>query len=331
MLEEAPLVTIGITCHNAAHRIQNAIACAQAQTWPNIEILVVDDGSKDDSSNVIRALAQDDARIRLIEHGKNKGTAETRTTIGKNTKGEFLCFFDDDDESLPDRVEKQWKRLTSYEKEHKADLVFCYTNRSIIRKNGEKSDKIGFGIGRCAPEPHGPRVADLILWNGGYDDYKPSRMGLMGSCSMMFRTRAFEQLGYFDEQFWRCAEIDFAIRAAFAGAHFISVDEPLLIQIKTRSENKSGKRPLLFALLLCKKYKSYLKSKHVYLASLAIAYSRFYSNKGNKFVHYLSYAMACAFSPDKVLAGTLKRRFARKKQMMADAKPDNYNTKSSSS
>lgn len=316
MLEDHPLVTIGLTCHNAAHRIQNAIACAQKQTWPNLEILVVDDGSEDGSPEVIQTLAKDDPRIRLVTHEKNKGTAETRTTIAKNTNGEFLCFFDDDDESSADRVQKQWERLTSYEQEHEADIVFCYSNRSIIRKDGTKADKIGYGIGHCAPEPHGPPVVDLILWNGGYDDYEPSRSGLMGSCSMFFRTKVFNQLGYFDKQFWRCAEIDFAIRAAFAGAHFISVNEPLLMQIKTRSANKAGKRPLLFALLLCKKYKAHLKSKRVYLASIAIAHMRFYSKKRNIFIHYFSYFMACLLSPDKVLAGTLKRRFARKKQTM---------------
>lgn len=312
MEKNPPLITIGFTCYNAAHRIAKAIKCAQRQTWPNIEILVVDDGSKDGSPEEVKALIKNDPRIRIVVHETNKGTAETRTTLAKNAKGEFMCFFDDDDESTEDRVEKQYIRLTEYEKEHGADIVFCYTNRRIVHRNKNKKDTIGYGIGHCSPEPHGPKVADLILWGGGYRERLPSYKGQMGSGTMILRTNVFKKLGYFDERFWRSAEIDFAVRAAFQGAHFISVDEPLLIQIKTGSENKSGKRPLQFALLLRQKYKNYLKSKRVYLASIAIAHMQFYSKEKNAFAHYFSFAMACLCSPDKILYNTIRRRIGNR-------------------
>ena len=87
------LVTIGITCFNARDTIGRAIASAQAQDWPAIEIVVVDDRSSDGSPDAVRALAECDHRIRLIVHERNGGTAVARNTVLANANGEFIAFF----------------------------------------------------------------------------------------------------------------------------------------------------------------------------------------------------------------------------------------------
>ena len=92
-----PLITVGIACFDAADTIARAVRSAQEQDWPSLEILVVDDGSKDGSPEIVDRIARDDDRIRLLRHPGNLGTAQTRTTIVKNATGEFLVFFDDDD------------------------------------------------------------------------------------------------------------------------------------------------------------------------------------------------------------------------------------------
>ena len=309
MKKDHPLITIGFTCFNAQDSITRAIECAQAQTWPNIEILVVDDGSADNSVSVINDLIVKDSRIRLIEHVTNKGTAIARTSLAENAKGAFIAFFDDDDVSVPERLEKQYARIIEYEKKHSTDMVFCYCNRQVVNIHGEWVDEIGYGIGRCAPEPHGTDIVDIILWNKGREGHsQKSFVGQLGSGTLMMRTSIYEKTGYFDERFRRSAEIDLAIRAGQLGAHFISVDEPLLIQHKTASTNKSGKRPLQYALLLCEKNKDYLKKNRVYWAAIALAYSKFYKNSTLLSGFYK--ALACLCSPDKVLAGIVKRKFS---------------------
>ncbi len=303
-----PLITIGFTCFNAADTIEYAVKSAQEQTWTNIEILIVDDGSKDDSVDVIHKMMEGDDRIRLIELKPNKGTAIARNTIAENANGEFLTFFDDDDISTPDRAEKQYKRIVEYEKKTGADTVYCYCDRQVINHGETNVDHTGYGIGRTAPEPSGNDVADIILWVPGEDHAHTNQMG---SGTMMLRTASFKKTGYFDPQFRRSAELDLAVRAALNGGHFISVPEYLLIQYKTPTTDKSGRKPLDFALTLRRKYKDYLSERWVYWAAIALAYAKFYGTQKNAFMSRLYLLFACLCSPDKILMNRLKKRFSK--------------------
>ena len=101
---ENQLVTIGITCFNAEETIKRAIRSALGQDWQNIEILVVDDCSTDSSVEIITKAITNDSRARLIKHVKNCGPAGARNTILDQACGEFIAFFDDDDESMPGRI-----------------------------------------------------------------------------------------------------------------------------------------------------------------------------------------------------------------------------------
>ena len=77
-----PLITIGITCFNAQDTIDNAIQSALDQDYPNIEIIVVDDYSTDNSKKVIEDAYKD--KINIILHEKNCGVAVSRNTIINN-------------------------------------------------------------------------------------------------------------------------------------------------------------------------------------------------------------------------------------------------------
>jgi len=89
----APLITIGLTCFNAADTIGRAIAAALKQDWPNLEIVIVDDCSKDNSTDVIDAYARQDQRVRLIRHEQNTGFAGALNTLIANAQGEFIAIF----------------------------------------------------------------------------------------------------------------------------------------------------------------------------------------------------------------------------------------------
>jgi glycosyltransferase involved in cell wall biosynthesis len=265
-----PLITIGITCFNAEDFIGQAIESAQNQTWPNIEIIVVDDASSDGSLDRIHQLAEADQRIRLIRHDVNKGYPSALNTIVQHANGEFIAIFDDDDISVPDRLLQQWRRLTAYEAQEETDLVFCYSNRDVIRSGESEPHTIAYAIGRQPPEPHGTAVADNILWRGGDRRFV---WGMFGSCTLMVRHSSLQKMGNFDEDFRRSAEWDMAIRVAFTGGHFIAVDQSLVVQRKTPTSEKSRKISLHYAQKLRRKYKDYLKRKGVYLASVIIGYS----------------------------------------------------------
>src|SRR5690606_35845723 len=126
--ESQPLITVGLCCYNAADTIERAIGSALAQTWPNLEVLVVDDASTDDSAARVAALTERHANLRLVRHASNQGPGQARQTLLDNAAGEFVALFDDDDESVPERVAAQHARIVAYERETDAGLVACYAS-----------------------------------------------------------------------------------------------------------------------------------------------------------------------------------------------------------
>jgi glycosyltransferase involved in cell wall biosynthesis len=289
----APLITIGITCFNAASTIRRAVSSAIRQEWPNKEIIVVDDGSTDASLVELEALCRL-FDIQLIKHERNKGYPSALNTIIGSARGEFLAFFDDDDESIPERVHAQWSRIDGYERANRASLVLCYSNRKVVKIGQLNPDHIALAIGRQPPEPQGIAVADYLF---GHATSSKFVWGMFGSCTLMARRETFLAVGPFDEAFRRCAEWDLAVRAAFRGAHFIAVDKPLVTQYKTIGKEKSGRAPLDYALRLRDKHKGYLEQRGIYLASRAMARSNYYGSK-SRYWRSRAYAIfACFVSP----------------------------------
>lgn len=95
------------------------LQCIERQTYTNIEILCVDDCSKDNSMDIVRRQAALDSRYRIIEKSQNAGLSDTRNISLKEAKGEYIYFCDADDVCAPDMLEKA---VVKAESEH-ADLV----------------------------------------------------------------------------------------------------------------------------------------------------------------------------------------------------------------
>lgn len=299
-----PTVTIGLTCHNASDTIARAVESALAQEWPELEVVAVDDCSTDSSWEILSELAGREPRLKIVRHEVNKGYPSALNTILERASGEFVAIFDDDDDNVPDRVKAQVERITAYEAQTKAQLVLCYSNRAVVKNGQKEADHTAWAIGRTAPEPHGPEVADYILGIGA----APDRMwGMFGSCTLMARKSTFAAIGAFDPDFRRCAEWDMAIRGAQMGAHFIAVNRPLITQYKTQSADKSGTRPLHFALMLRDKHRGYLDSRGLYLASKMFARSNFWGNKKQKLKSQFYRALGYVLAP-QLIPSYLKRR-----------------------
>ena len=90
------LISVIIPTFNRAHCIEKAILSIFKQKYTNFEIIIVNDGSTDDTLEIISSLQ--DKRLRLICHERNKGLAVARNTGINNAKGEFITFLDDHDE-----------------------------------------------------------------------------------------------------------------------------------------------------------------------------------------------------------------------------------------
>ncbi|GAB5469431.1 MAG: hypothetical protein Kilf2KO_24610 [Rhodospirillales bacterium] len=102
-----PLVSVVVAARNAEATIVAALESLQAQSYDNLEILVVDDASEDGTARQVIALAAQDARIRLIGLSEQQGAALARNQGLAQAGGAYLTFQDSDDRSLPDRIERQ--------------------------------------------------------------------------------------------------------------------------------------------------------------------------------------------------------------------------------
>lgn len=301
-----PLITVGITCHNAADTVATAIASALSQDWSPLEVLLVDDCSTDNSVAVIEAAIAGEPRARLIRHQRNTGVGGARRTLVEAARGEFIAFFDDDDVSASDRLRAQFERMASYEEAHATTMVLCFADRHVVEAGATVPSHVALAIGRSHPEPQGPMVADHFLSIGARFPYA---WGLASGCTLMARRSTFLSAGSFDEAFRRFEEIDLGIRAALMGAHFIAVDRPLVTQYKTWSGDKAGTIPLQYALLLRRKHRAYLRRRRAYIASCARAYASFHRNRGHGLRARL-YRLAAVMTAPHLLPDKLRRRLA---------------------
>ncbi|MBK5211932.1 MAG: glycosyltransferase family 2 protein [Coriobacteriia bacterium] len=117
-----PLVSVMIPTYNRAHTIRRAVDSALAQTYRNIEILITDDGSEDDTLDILSEY--NDSRIKIVRHQTNKGITSARNTCFNNASGEWLCFLSSDDELLPSAVETLINIATVIDPE--ADWIQCH-------------------------------------------------------------------------------------------------------------------------------------------------------------------------------------------------------------
>jgi glycosyltransferase involved in cell wall biosynthesis len=250
-----PLITIGMTAYNAEGTIEKALNSALAQDWPNFEIVVVDDCSEDGTADIVRQFAKHDSRIRYFRQSENKGVAATRNRIINEARGEFIAFFDDDDESLPERLSKQHGRITNYERDFaRNEPVICHTARTQIYPDATERYEGTLGTETGSPAPKGTEVANMILFNapvkgGG---------GSQATCSQMARKTVYERMGGFDEDFKRAEDTEFNLRFALSGGHFPGIAEPLVKQTMTPGTDKNLKDERFFTVKIYNRYARYL-------------------------------------------------------------------------
>jgi glycosyltransferase involved in cell wall biosynthesis len=104
-----PLVSIIIPCYNAEKWIAETLESALAQTWPNKEIVVVNDGSRDRTLEI--AMGYEEKGVKVISQ-YNRGHCAASNRAFRESKGELIKFFDTDDVMNPENIELQVKKLS---------------------------------------------------------------------------------------------------------------------------------------------------------------------------------------------------------------------------
>jgi glycosyltransferase involved in cell wall biosynthesis len=126
-----PLISIITPCYNSAPFISQTIESVLAQTYQNWEMIIVDDGSTDNSYDIILAYTQQDTRIRIYQMEQNTGAAVCRNKAIELSQGEYLAFLDSDDLWIPEKLEKQLRFM------QENDCDFSFTEYEHIDEDGK--------------------------------------------------------------------------------------------------------------------------------------------------------------------------------------------------
>jgi glycosyltransferase involved in cell wall biosynthesis len=107
-MSSQPMVSVVMPAYNAARYIEEAVRSVLSQGWSNLEVVVVNDGSKDGTAAVVRAIA--DPRVRVIDQ-PNGGVSSARNAGIEEARGEFIAFLDADDALEPGAIEQKMEAL----------------------------------------------------------------------------------------------------------------------------------------------------------------------------------------------------------------------------
>ena len=205
----APRVSVVTPAWNAEGFIEATLSTALSQTFRNIEVIVIDDESSDQTASVVRRAMANDSRIRLVEQ-KNTGLAGARNRGIREARGEFIAFLDHDDLWHPDKLALQVALLDSHPL---AGLASCYS--ALI---DEDQRCLGWRFGGDA---NGNVYDEILIWD----------MISGGSVALVRRT-AFDVVGMFDESLPMRSDWDMWIRIA---GHFHFATVPRILVGYTRS------------------------------------------------------------------------------------------------
>lgn len=124
------IVSVVIPVYNVEKYIENSTECLMQQTYSNLEIILVDDGSKDNSGKICDNIAKNDSRIKVI-HKQNGGVSSARNEGLKLVTGKYLYFMDSDDWIEKDFIEKMVMKIEQY----KLDICICNFSENYANHN----------------------------------------------------------------------------------------------------------------------------------------------------------------------------------------------------
>ena len=143
MTKDLPLVSVIVPAYNAERFIEDTIASVLAQDYSPLELILVDDGSTDNTLDILKKYEHLD-QVKILQHinGKNKGVSTTRKLGIDHANGKFIAFLDADDLFFPSKISKEVEILLE-----DPSLVLVHSNASILNETGHSfKDEFRFDV-----------------------------------------------------------------------------------------------------------------------------------------------------------------------------------------
>jgi len=179
-------VSVIIPTFNRAQKVSRAVSSVLSQTFKDFEVIVIDDGSSDDTKEVLSGF---DGRIRLISHPENLGVSAARNSGIKASRSPLIAFLDSDDYWLPEKLETQVLFFSE-----NPDAVACQTEEIWVR-NGVRVN------------PWKKHIKP-----SGYIFERSLKLCVVSPSAVMIRRAVLDEVGMFDEGFPVCEDYDLWLR-----------------------------------------------------------------------------------------------------------------------
>ncbi len=187
MGRDAPRVTVIIPTYNRAWILERAVSSVLAQTFSDFELIIVDDGSTDATSEVIAGYGEKIISI----YQENQGVSAARNAGICAAKGDYIAFLDSDDAWMPEKLSVQVAFMEAH-----PELMICQTEEIWIRNNRRVNPKV----------KHRKPSGDIFI---------PSlSLCLVSPSAVMMHRRLFDRVGLFDGSFPACEDYDLWLRVA---------------------------------------------------------------------------------------------------------------------
>lgn len=201
-----PVVSVIIPCYGQAAYLAEAVASVFAQTYPEMEAVIVNDGSPDDTDAVARELVERYAKRRIVYVSQeNAGLCAARNAGLAASSGQFISFLDADDTILPEKVERQ---LSFLEEHPEYDVAYCdveYFGEELPGRRDEYGEL-----------PSGDILPDLVR-----------RQNFIRVHTVLLPRRVYEKVGGFDRSLANHEDWDYWLRISGAGFTFGYISEKL--------------------------------------------------------------------------------------------------------
>jgi glycosyltransferase involved in cell wall biosynthesis len=202
---DRPTISVVMANFNGGAYLTEAVRSVQSQTLSNLELIVSDDGSTDNSVDIIRALQSTDRRIHLLQSSRNAGPAAARNRAIAAAAGDWIAIMDSDDLMHPERL----ATLVTAATEDEAELVA--DDLEFLSDGGRPSQRLLHG--RWSHRPFWVDIVDYIRLNELY-----SAGPALGYLKPLIRTEALRQYGSpYDERLRLAEDYNLVLRLLHAG------------------------------------------------------------------------------------------------------------------